>query len=288
MKKILPLFCAAVLLVMLALPSSASSVRLVDNADLLSEQEEASLLAKLDEKSNALDFDIVIVTVTSTGYSTAEQFADDYYDYNDYRDDGVLLLIDMGDRAWHITTSGYGIEALTDYGLEHIEDNIIGYMSSGSWYNAFSVFTNECAELVESAKNGEIYDAPTYDPYDPYNPYDPYDPYNPYEPYDEDTSFPVVRNLIISVIIGFIASLITVSVMKASLKSVSSQQSASEYAVRETFDIRKQTDTFLYRNVNRVARPKETTSYSSGPSSHGSSIHTSSSGHSHGGRGGHF
>ena len=42
------------------------------------------------------------------GGKTAEAYADDYYDYNGYgygeNDDGLLLLVSMGEREWAITT----------------------------------------------------------------------------------------------------------------------------------------------------------------------------------------
>ena len=68
---------------------------LVDEADLLTDSEEAALSRKLDEISLRQNMDIVIVTVFSTEERTAAEYADDTYDYSGYGDDGILLLISL-------------------------------------------------------------------------------------------------------------------------------------------------------------------------------------------------
>ena len=103
--------------------------RLVDNADLLSNEEEQSLLAQLDEISERQQCDVVIVTVDSLDGKEVVAYADDFYDYNGYgfgQDrDGVLLLVCMGEREYAISTTGFGIDDLTDYGLVYIEDQFL-------------------------------------------------------------------------------------------------------------------------------------------------------------------
>ena len=93
----------------------------------------------------------------------------------------------------------------------------------------------------------------------------------------------ILMMLLTSLIIGFIPAIITVSAMKSQLKTVGAKNSAADYTVNGSMRLTQNSDMFLYRNVNRVARPKE----SSGGGG-GSSTHTSSSGRSHGGGGGRF
>ena len=95
--------------------------RVVDDADLLSAGEETALREKLGEICARQKMDIVIVTAKTLNGATPASYADDTYDYNGYgygnNRDGLLLLISMEDRDWYISTTGYGITAFTDAGI---------------------------------------------------------------------------------------------------------------------------------------------------------------------------
>ena len=86
------------LLALLVLPAAAADLpRLVDNADLLMADDAEALLADLDSRSEALQFDIVIVTVDSLDGETPRNYAEDFFWYNNYGlgedRDGALLLV---------------------------------------------------------------------------------------------------------------------------------------------------------------------------------------------------
>ena len=80
--------------------------RVVDDADLLTENEEKSLENQIKAITDEYDFDVVLVTADTLGGKSPMEYADDYYDYNGYganKDcDGVLLLVSMEDRDWWI------------------------------------------------------------------------------------------------------------------------------------------------------------------------------------------
>ena len=88
------------------------------------------------------------------------------------------------------------------------------------------------------------------------------------------------KKIFTSFLTGFIIALIIVLVMKSKLKSVKANGSAENYIKSGSMNVTESRDIFLYMNVTKTARPKE--------SSGGSSVHSSSSGASHGGRGGSF
>ena len=92
--------------------------RLVDEADLLTDEEEADILEQLDEISERQECDVAVVTVDGLDGKSAMEYADDFYDYNGYgfgeEKDGILLLVSMEERDWYISTCGFGITALTD------------------------------------------------------------------------------------------------------------------------------------------------------------------------------
>ena len=105
-KKLLSVFFAVLLCVVVSVPTFADTAEdytphLIDNADLLTGEEESNLLAKLDEISDRLSVDVAVVTEDSIGDKTPREYADDFYDYNSYKynPDGVLLLISMEERG---------------------------------------------------------------------------------------------------------------------------------------------------------------------------------------------
>ncbi len=289
MKRVL-IFILSALLVLTSFALGVSANRtlplVVDNADLLTSGEEASLITLLEGISSSQQIEIAIVTVNSTGGKSVMEYADDFYDDNGYgwgeNDDGALLLVDMGAREWWITTYGDGARYLNDYALYQIENAFIDYLSDGNYFAAFSTFASICESYVISGKqyNGNSSSGNSYYPSDDY--YYDYDYDYDYSDYEEDVS--PLDFILPSIIVGFIISLIMVSIMKAGMKSVRSASGAADYMVRDSLSLRTQSDRYLYSTTVRTRRDTTSSNGSHG----GSSMHRGSSGRSHGGRGGRF
>lgn len=254
MKKLLALF---VTLCLLTVTVFASADHLVDDADLLTASEAAEIESQLTQISSRQGVDIVIVTVDSTDGADPMDYADDYYDYNGYRADGILLLISMEVRDWWVSTAGYGITAITDAGLDYISDRFVPYLSDGDYAEAFAEFAKLCDEFITQAKTG--------DPYDSHNL--PKDPFN------------LVVNLLIALAIGLVVAWFMTGHMKSQLKSVQQQAKADAYLKAGSLALTQSRDLYLYTHTDRREKPQ---------SSSGSSTHTSSSGTTHGGGGGKF
>ena len=239
--------------------------RMVDMAELLSVGERTSMLSQLNRMSEKQKFDVVIVTVNTIDGKTPQEYADDFYDYNGYgfgtSKDGILLLVSMEDRDWHISTTGFGITAFTDAGIDYISDQFLSDLSDGEYYDAFEEFATQCDDFITQAKTGEPYDTGNL----------------PKE------SFPFIVVIPFGLIIGLVAALIVTSVMKAKLKSVRMQPTASDYLKRDSMRITNRQDVLLYSHVDRSRKPEPSSSGGGG-----SSTHISSSGTSHGGGGGKF
>ncbi len=274
MKKIISLIIVFVLLVTLPVLVFADSDKplLVDEAQLLSTGEFASLSEKLENMSYELNFDIVVVTVNGLDGKSVQDYADDYYDYNGYgfgnTYDGCLLLISMEDRDWYISTTGYGITAITDYGISYLGDEIVPYLSDGDYYDAFLTFANTVEDLVVQARSGEAYDVDNT-----------IDGYNP----NERTTGDKIKTVAICVVAALVISLIISLVIRNSyVKAVRFNPDARDYLVPGSLNMTNSYDNFLYSTVTKVKIQSESSS------SGGSSVHTSSSGSSHGGGGGKF
>ena len=252
--------CILMLILLLSLcavtPAFAQTPRLVDQADLLFEWQRESLEDKLDAVSTRHGLDVVVVTADTLNGQSPRDYADDFFDYNGYAKDGILLLVSMEDRDWWISTAGYGITAFTDAGIEYLGEQFVPALSDGDYEEAFEIYAEVCDEFITQAKSG-----------------DPYDVHNlPREP------FRLFRNLVICLLIGFVLALIVTAVMKGQLKTVRAQYGAADYVKAGSLNVTHRQDLFLYRNVSRTPKPKDG----------GSSTHRSSSGRSHGGGGGKF
>ena len=92
---------------------NAKYPRLVDKADVLTDEEEKKLLKKLNKISEEEKVDVVVLTVENEAGKDVTAFADDFYDYNNYgfghKGDGIILVVDYGSRDWALSTKGKGI-----------------------------------------------------------------------------------------------------------------------------------------------------------------------------------
>lgn len=257
------------LVLLLLLPFSVSAERtlplVVDRADLLSESEERELAGRLDRVSAELQCEIAVVTVSSLGGKKAEAFADDFFDQNGYgygdEDDGVLLLIAVTERAWHITTHGFAHAALGNGALDGLEDRMTPSLSAGQYDKAFKTFALGCEYYVRYERDPSSVDQDSI-----------------WRSYLKDEPRPGVI-LLIAAALGVVISFLIVNGMKAKLTSVRSRDDANDYVRAGSFSLTKSRDIFLYHTVSRVRRDSDRSSGGS---------HRSSSGRSHGGRGGRF
>lgn len=257
-KRLLTLLIAMLIFIITVTPVFAESVSplLADNADLLTVGEESELLSKLNKTSEEQQVDIVVVTVGLLGGQSPMDYADDFYDYNGYRKDGILLLVSMESRDCYISTKGYGITAFTDAGIDYILDEITPKLSDEKYADAFTSYAELCDRFITQARTGEPYDSGNL-------------PKGP---------FKIFKNLLIALAVGLLAAFIVTSVMKGNLKTVRSQPAAAHYIKNGSVNITESRDLFLYRHVNRCAIPKN-------DNSGGSHTHVSSSGNVHGGGG---
>ena len=115
MKKRISVFLTVILLCLAcAFPVWAETEsRLADQAGLLDTDQKESLCNTLDEISEREQVDVIIVTTNSLEGKTAQAYADDYFIDHGYGQgedgDGILFLVDMGDRNWAIATHGYAV-----------------------------------------------------------------------------------------------------------------------------------------------------------------------------------
>ncbi len=283
MKKISSCFLIGLLLLSLSIPAFAGESEVpwvVDNAGLLTAENIDFLSEKIRELRSELELDIVIVTTNGTGGKSIQQFADDFYDENGYGygvdNSGILLVLDMEARQWYMSTCGEAIYIFTDYGLDQLGQSLLPWLSQDYYYQAFLFWLNDLPEYVEAYRNQS--------PIDGYVQPDEYDsPYGDEIIYYEDHGIRI-HPFRIALVIGLAAAVITILVMRSRMNTARLQKHAGDYMKNGSFHLRQRSDMFLYSRVSRSARPKNNTSRGGG----GSSVHRSSGGVRHGGRGGRF
>lgn len=255
------LLCAIFLVLFHSIPVLAwnDTSLLVDDADLLTDSEESTLLSRLEEVSRNRQTDIVVVTINSLNGEDVQDYADDFYDDSGYAEDGVLLLISSNDSEWYISTVGFGITAVTDAGREYMAEQFLEELSDGAYYEAFMKYADLCDEYIRQARNGKPYDVGNL----------------------PKGAFPLVRNLLVSLGIGLAAAFVMTGKMRGELKTVNMQEKAANYVKGGSLKVTRSKELFLYTQMNRQVREKQ-------ESSEGSDTHTSSSGRNHGGGGGNF
>ena len=244
--------------------SAAGKKSVIDDAGLIKASDEKELDKKI--KNIQKDkFDVVILTVKSLDGKSAQDYADDYYDNNDYGLDneksGVLFLVSKGDRKYHISTKGAGIKAFTGYGIGRIKEEIKPYLSDGDYFNACDEFLNITKDFVKAYKDGTPYDTDN--------------------PYNEEIDYVILE--VIALVIAFVIALISVGIMRLRMNTAKPKGTAMEYIKKGSFKLTSEKDIFMYSTVTKTAKPKDNDN-----SAGGSTTHVSSSGSEHGGGGGSF
>lgn len=267
----------------------SGQTRVFDQAGLFSETEIIQLEEKIAQCRKSTKMDVVIVSVYADGERSAEEYADDYYDYGGFgvgkKASGVLLLYYMDGPGQpggecYISTAGTMINMLTDERIESILDDVYGDLGNRDFAGATEHFLEDVKAYVkEGVESGQY-------------------------TYDRDTgeivryhSIRLYEVAIAMVIAGILAGSVCLDIKKRyAMKQSSREVSNSLQAYRAdcAFCFSVAGDKMVNKYVRSVPIPRNTSSGSGGRGHSGSSsagrstIHTSSSGSSHGGGGRRF
>ena len=263
--------------------------RVFDQAGLFSETEIIQLEEKIAQCRKSTKMDVVIVSAYTDGERSAEEYADDYYDYGGFgvgkKASGVLLLYYMDGPGQpggecYISTAGTMINMLTDERIESILDDVYGDLGNRDFAGATEHFLEDVKAYVkEGVESGQY-------------------------TYDRDTgeivryhSIRLYEVAIAMVIAGILAGSVCLDIKKRYAMKQSSREisnSLQAYRADCAFCFSVAGDKMVNKYVRSVPIPRNTSSGSGGRGHSGSSsagrstIHTSSSGSSHGGGGRRF
>ena len=259
MKKFFSCMLLLFITMTLFLPAYAAfeNPTIVDGAGYLMQSELASLSKELDEVREKYDFEVAIYTESEMTSDTAEASADDIYDYGGYgageNDDGIMLYICRDTREYHFTTHGKGREYFNKNGLIYLESKVLPYLEDDNYYKAFSVYIETADELLSMAKDG-----------------------TPYNEKNLSTKY-IVGVVLVCLLTPLLLGFIMMKKKLKKMKTAVENDYAANYIKPGSMRIDTSRDLFLYSRITKTERPKSS-----------SGTHTSSSGRTHGGRGGSF
>ncbi len=265
-----PVIMAVILLIICSPASLAAGYGVYDDAGLFDGGEYEALLEKAQSLSGSAEVDIVMVTTDDARGKTSRDYADDYYNYNGFGPDGVLLLIDMDNRNAYISTSGIMIRYLTDARIDSILDDVVAELADGGYYSASAGFLNRIeGYLGDGIPDGQHnYDPETGE----------IDEYEDLGPVRSLTA----GKIIVSLAIGAAVGLAVVSGIKRNYSMKTSGYSYP-YASKGSLELSQKADELIDHHVTRtVIHVHHDDGSGSGSRS---TTHSSSSGNTHGGGG---
>ncbi len=305
MKKLLP-----VLVILISLTFSLNCFAyenvIADDADLFSDYEETEIASAIELFSLEKDFSLAVVTTDYASGLSSEEFADNYLDdlidTDGWQENSMLFLIDMDNRNVWISTCGDCVLAFSNSEIDSIIDSGYNSLVNGEYSDCILQMTDYArqayTEIVDGEDfyideygniigeqsgetviiNGQIVDGWHSSDSDSYENY--------YYESDYHSVGLSITDIIIYIIVGLAAGLISVFIVKNKYKNTGK---GDEFNADDVLlNLMASNDSIVSRNVITTRIPKNNNRggpRGGGFSGGGSSVHRSSAGRSHGGGG---
>ena len=149
------------LLLLVPVSAWADGTAVDDQAGLFSQEEEQELTDRIEELTADWNMDFVVVTTEDAEGKTSEEYADDYYDYNGYADDGALYMIDLDNGSVWISTAGKMIRYLTDARIDAEIDAGYDNLKAKNYAGGILEMLNETESYLEDGIPSDQYNYDT-------------------------------------------------------------------------------------------------------------------------------
>ena len=240
-----------------------------DDAALLTPEEIETLEGELDAAGEKTGWNLLMLTTDDTKGKTTREYADDFFDAIAENGDGVALLIDMQNREIYISTGGIAIRYLTDERIESVLDGGYEQITDGNYEQCLSVMLQDVVNWYEKGIPSDQYE------------------------YDEETGKVTkhysltAEEIMVAVATGLIVGCIIFFVVVGSYK-LKIGKYTYDFHKFGSVNVKKRSDVLVNTVVTHrhISENNGGSGHSgSGSSSGRSTVHTSSSGVSHGGGG---
>lgn len=230
------------------------ALRIIDEADLLSPDEEKALDAKLVTLEKSHKVRVLIGIIPSTEGETLGKLANQVVDQIPPAENGtIVLLLSMKDRDWYISTDNKMRARITDdKGIEYLSGKFLPELKENKYAAGFTAFAATADEMLTYyEKEGK--------------------------PYDPSDAFSLIA-LLIALGCGLILGATIYYVLLEHASNVTEAAAADAYLNQDSFTLTENQDNFLYTSVTRKAKEKKSSS----------NVTASSRDDRHGGGGGKF
>ncbi len=196
-----------------------------DEADILTDAEEARVNATLNKALAETGMDIMVVT--ESGAYANENMARTEFFQRGLNEDGVILLVTFAgsDRNYFLYANGKAWEIMDDRAFDKVEGATLPHMRESRFEEAFIAYGESCTKVITS--HGKL---------------------------------PAAGIVLCILIGGLLSFLIPMNILKGQLKTVRSQPAAASYIKKNSMNLTVSRDTFLTRHVSRVAKPQNNSS----------------------------
>jgi len=157
MKKISLIFLITVGFFFATAPAFAAEDTVSDSAGLFTAEEIQQLSQEADTLNETIKGEVFIET-TNSATDDIEYYTDRYLaDRIGNDNNGSALVINMGIREFHVSTSGNMIDYLTDARLNDMLDDMYDAASAGNYFQAALIYLQQSASFVDAGVPGGHY-----------------------------------------------------------------------------------------------------------------------------------
>ena len=283
MKKRLLVFLTALVMLFSAVPVFAEEMteqRVFDYAELLSDEDEREMHLWVADMQENWGMDLAFLTTNDTEGKSVQQYGADFYVEQNLglgeNYDGVIFVLDMGNREGQIITSGKAIDIYTDYYIDVMWDDMVTFLSEGDYYNAFFTLY---MDLHHYASEYATYQK------------DPDSYLSDYSKAQKVKS--IATSLVIAAVFALVIAAMAVSSMRKSCRNVKPFTDGRAYLKENGFYLTVNRDSFANTHTSIMPIPRDDDNhhgggFHSGGSWGGGSSTFSGGGRSFGGGGGKF
>ena len=232
----------------------------IDNANILSDSEEAELNRLAEEISLRQSCNVRILTENSIGTSTPDEYAESCYEsrgfgYGEERS-GILFLLSMEQRDWCLYRQGETArQAISFDETEYLWSKCSANISGGNYFAGFRSYLST-ADTMLSAYHGTL-DEAAQKAYQ-----------EGFEAFLQSSEEPspsrtvrqrpgVVKTTVIALIVGFLLAFLFSGSLRSQLKSVRMKYNAASYRRPDSMHLDVNRDIYLYANTtSRVIAPQ--------------------------------
>ncbi len=244
-KKIFAIIIATLICASFVFSASAYTQQyVIDYADKLasSEIEELDLFA--EKLESAYGVTVLFCITEGTGDVTADEFASETYsDYTD-NENGLIIVHDDWNKTYFTFISGNADEYFSDAAVDSMQD---AYDLNESYYGGIYACYELAEEYLENGySGGYVYDSKQLN-----NDTDTIGA-------SEEKDGVSIIWLPVSLLIGLLVGFLIINGIASKNKSVKMQENATVYTRTGSMVITGSVDNFLYNNVERREKPKQT------------------------------